>query len=248
MSTVLVTADGAVTTIRIDRTAKKNALDTATYEGLTAALRATAADDACRAVVLTGGPEIFTAGNDLADFARASAGGGGGPSAAADFLRVLIEYPKPLVAGVAGWAVGIGTTMLLHCDLVYAAPSARFRVPFVDLGLCAEAASSVLLPLTIGRRAAAEMLYLGDELSAARAADLGLINEVVEDPLARATQVAAALATKPPNALRTTKELVRRVTRAQVTDALGAELEAFAAQLASTEARDAVLAMLAKRR
>jgi enoyl-CoA hydratase/carnithine racemase len=243
--TVLVTTAAGVTTIRIDRAAKKNALDGDTYRGLADAFTAAAADDACRAIVLTGGPDVFTAGNDLADFARVSAGGGG--LSAGDFLRALVEQPKPIVAAVAGWAVGIGTTMLLHCDFVYAAPSAQFKTPFVDLGLCPEAASSVLLPATIGRRAAAEMLLLGATVDAARAVELGLVTAVVDDPLASAAAVAAELATKPPIALRKTKELVRRVHRSDITDALAAEQDAFLGALRGDEARNAVMAMLAKR-
>jgi len=246
MSTVLVTTDAGVTTIRIDRLAKKNALDGATYRGLADAFAGAAADPAGRAIVLTGGPDVFTAGNDLADFARVSAGEGG--LDAIEFLRALIDCPLPIVAAVSGWAVGIGTTMLLHCDLVYASPSARFRTPFVELGLCPEAASSLLLPSTIGARAAIEMLYLGTELDAARAVALGLVTSIVEDPLAHASSVAARLAALPPGALRATKSLVRRPSRAALDAALAAEQEAFLAQLRSDEARTAVLAMLSRRR
>ena len=242
--TVKISSAAGVTTMRIDRPEKRNALDAATYGGLAGGLAAARADDACRAIVLTGGPEVFTAGNDLADFLRAREGG---QLAAGDFLRGLVECEKPIVAAVAGWAVGIGTTLLLHCDFVYAAPSARFRTPFVELGLCPEAGSSVLLPAAIGTRRAAEMLELGVEVDAARAREWGLITDVVDDPLARAAEVAAVLASRPPGAMRRTKELLRRVDRAAIVDAMVKEGEAFVSQLGSNEARDALTAMLARR-
>ena len=244
--TVRITADAGVTTLLIDRPDKKNALDGATYQALAAGLAAAVADDACRAIVITGGPTVFTAGNDLVDFARVAASGGGS-LAAGDFLRTLVECDKPLVAAVAGWAVGIGTTMLLHCDFVYAAPTARFKTPFVELGLCPEAGSSVLLPAAIGPRHAAEMLLLGADVDAARAAAWGLVSEVVDDPIARANEVAATLASRPPGAMRVSKGLVARVGRAAVEEAMRAELDAFAARLQSAEARAAVMAVLAKR-
>jgi enoyl-CoA hydratase/carnithine racemase len=245
MSTVKTSSDGGTTTIRIDRPAKKNALDAATYGGLAAAFAAAGADDGCRAIVLTGGPDVFSAGNDLADFIRLR--DSTEEISVGEFLRGLAECEKPIVAAVAGWAVGIGTTMLLHCDFVYAAPGARFRTPFVDLGLCPEAGSSVLLPAAIGPRHAAEMVYLGREVDAATAAAWGLITEVVADPLARAAEVAAALAAKPPNALRRSKALLGRASRAVVADAMRAEIDAFVTQLRSDEAREAVMAMLARR-
>jgi len=243
--TVQIGSEGAVTTIRIDRPAKKNALDGATYRGLAAAIAGARADGGCRAIVLTGGPDHFTAGNDLGDFLRVR--DGGGDLSALDFLQGLADCEKPVVAAVAGWAVGIGTTLLLHCDLVIAAPSARFKTPFVDLGLCPEAGSSVLLPAAIGTRHAVEMLYLGVEVDAATAAAWGLVNEVAADPLARAAELAAALAAKPPGALARTKQLVRRADKARVADAMAAERDAFVTQLGSDEARDAVMAMLARR-
>jgi enoyl-CoA hydratase/carnithine racemase len=243
--TVKISSDRGTTTIRIDRAAKKNALDMATYRGLAAGLAAARADDGCRAIVLTGGPEVFTAGNDLADFMAVRESGG--EMSAGDFLRGIAECEKPIVAAVAGWAVGIGTTMLLHCDFVYAAPSARFKTPFVDLGLCPEAGSSVLLPAAIGPRHAAEMLYLGVEVDAARAREWGLISDIDADPLARAATVAAELAAKPPGALRKTKALMRRAGKALLAETMAAELDAFVTQLRSDEARQAVMAMLARR-
>jgi enoyl-CoA hydratase/carnithine racemase len=263
--TVRVITEGAVRQLRIDRPLKKNALDQATYDALASGLRSALDDDAIRVIVLTGGPEVFTAGNDLADFARiatARAGAGtatkesGAPEASAPidgrlpasaFLETLVAAPKPVVAAVAGWAVGIGTTLLLHCDFVFAAPSARFKTPFVDLGLCPEAGSSVLLPAAIGPRRAAEMLYLGAEVDAERALAWGLVHEVVADPIARAMERAAELAAKPPQALRVAKELVRKPVRAAMVQAMYDERDAFEERLTSQEAKEAVLRQLAGR-
>jgi enoyl-CoA hydratase/carnithine racemase len=244
--TVRISTENAVTTLRIDRPLKKNALDGATYRGLADGLTAALADDAVRAIVIGGSDEVFTAGNDLGDFVKVREGGAG--LAAGTFLEALVDAKKPIVAAVSGWAVGIGTTMLLHCDFVYAAPSARFRTPFVDLGLCPEAASTVLLPAAIGTRHAVEMLYLGAEVDAVRAAAWGLITEVVPDPMARAQEVAAQLASRPPGALQKTKELLRRPLRAAVAEALVAERDAFVERLHSREAMEAVMAMMARRK
>lgn len=244
-ATVRVTTEAGVMTILIDRPAKKNALDGATYRAMTEALVAATGDAAVRVVVVTGGRDIFTSGNDLGDFARIRAGGG--DLAAMDFLRALAACPRPVVAAVAGWAVGIGTTMLLHCDFVYAAPSARFKTPFVDLGLCPEAGSTLLLPAVIGSRHAAELLMLGAEVDAAAARSWGLVNEVVEDPVARAAEVAATLARRAPGALRATKALLRRVSAAAVEATMAAEAEAFLERLRSEEAVEAASAMVMRR-
>jgi enoyl-CoA hydratase/carnithine racemase len=244
--TVRIATDHAVTTLRIDRPLKKNALDGATYRGLADGLAAALADDAVHAIVIGGSDEVFTSGNDLGDFVKVREGGAG--LAAGTFLEALVDAKKPILAAVWGWAVGIGTTMLLHCDFVYAAPNARFRTPFVDLGLCPEAASTVLLPAAIGARHAVEMLYLGTEVDAARAAAWGLVTEVVADPMARAMEVALQLAAKPPGALQKTKELLRRPLRAAVAEALVAERDAFLERLQSREALEAVMAMMSKRK
>jgi enoyl-CoA hydratase/carnithine racemase len=244
-STVVTTHAAGVTTLRIDRPLKKNALDGATYRALTDGVAAAAADPTVRALVITGGPEVFTSGNDLADFARIRAGAG--DLAAMDFLRALIACAKPIVAAVAGWAVGIGTTLLLHCDFVYAAPSARFRTPFVDLGLCPEAASTVLLPRLIGPRHAAELLLLGVTVDAPAAVAWGLVNEVVDDPQARAAEIGALLAARAPGAIRTTRALLRRVTAVEVDAALAAEQVAFVERLHSGEAVEAATALMTRR-
>lgn len=245
-SNITITSERGVTTLLLDRAEKRNALDGAMYRDLATALAAAAANPTTRVVVLTGGPSVFTAGNDLGDFVRIRQSGG--DLAALDFLRELSGFPKPIVAAVAGWAVGIGVTMLLHCDFVYAAPSARFRTPFVDLGLCPEAASSVLLPATIGPRHANEMLVLGAEVDAARARDWGLVTDVVEDVVGHAARIAEQLAARAPGAVRTTKALIRRASRALIAETMAAEGEAFLARLHSEEAVEAVTATLGKRK
>jgi len=243
------TAD-RITTIRFDRPDKKNAITIDMYAAFGAALTAASSDPAIRAVVITGSRECFTSGNDLGDFLRVAQGGSGGagePTGALSFLHILASFDKPLIAGVAGVAIGIGTTMLLHCDLVYAAPNARFKVPFVDLGLVPEAGSSVLLPALIGPRRAAQMLLLGEQLDAPTALDWGLINGVVDDPEAAAHTAARRLAASAPGALRLTKGLTRRVHRDAVLEAMRIEGEAFAERLRSPEAMEAFQAFMARR-
>jgi enoyl-CoA hydratase/carnithine racemase len=235
-----------VTTIRFDRPDKKNAITLEMYGALVGALEAAAADPAVRAVVLAGSRDCFTAGNDVGDFMRV-AQGGGDATGGVSFLRTLVAFDKPLVAAVAGVAVGIGTTMLLHCDLVYAAPSARFKTPFVDLALVPEAGSSILLPALVGARRAAQLLLLGEQLDAQVALDWGLINGVTDDPDAAAAAAARKFAACAPGALRATKALTRRATREAVLEAMRIEGEAFAERLRSPEAMEAFQAFMARR-
>src|SRR5215470_17786098 len=242
---VRVTTADRVTTIRFDRPDKKNAITLEMYAALSDALDAATADPAVRAVVLAGARDCFTAGNDLGDFVRAAQGGD--TASGARFLHTLAGFDKPLIGAVAGVAIGIGTTMLLHCDLVYAAPTARFRTPFVDLALVPEAGSSILLPALVGARRAAQLLLLGDQLDAQTALAWGLINAVVDDPDAAAATAAGKLATLPPGSLRATKALTRRASRDAVAETMGVELEAFAERLRSPEAMEAFQAFLARR-
>jgi len=243
---VHVTTAEHVTTIRLDRPDKKNAITLDMYAAMADALAAAAADPAVRAVVLAGAPDCFTAGNDLGDFVRA-AQGGGDAARALGFLRNLAAFDKPLVAAVAGVAIGIGTTMLLHCDLVYAAPSARFKTPFVDLALVPEAGSSLLLPALVGARRAAQLLLLGEQLDAPTALAWGLVNAVVDDADAAAAAAARKLAACAPGALRATKALTRRASRDAVLEAMRVEGEAFTERLRSPEAMEAFQAFLARR-
>lgn len=235
----------AVLCLTLSRPEKKNALTRAMYAALADALDHSAADASVRAVVLTGSEGSFTAGNDLGDFLMDPPTGAGSP--VFRFLRAVSTFPKPLLAAVDGPAVGIGTTVLLHCDLAYASPTARFRLPFVDLGLVPEAASSLLLPLAAGPKRAADLLLLGEAFSAEEACVAGLLNEVTPDPLARALERASALAAKPPAALRHTKALLRRGQAAAVQETIAHEGAQFVESLASPEAHEALTAFLEKR-
>lgn len=242
---VRVSADGAVRRLTLARPDKKNALTGAMYTALAEALASAASDEAVRAVVLHGEGGAFTAGNDLGDFLMDPPTGEDSPVFA--FLRAVSTFPKPLVAAVEGAAVGIGTTVLLHCDLVYAAPSARFRLPFADLGLTPEAASSLLLPLAVGPRRASAWLLLGEPFGADEALAAGLVNEVVDDPLARALDRGEALAAKPPEAVQATKALLKRATAAAVAETLRHEGAVFVERLASAEAQAAFAAFFERR-
>ena len=242
---ITVTTSDRVTTLRFDRPEKKNALTVAMYEQLTDALVAAASDAAVHAVVLAGSSDCFTSGNDIADFARANQGGLS--TAPLDFLRALATFEKPVLAAVAGVAIGVGTTLLLHCDVVIVAPTARFKTPFVALGLVPEAASSLLLPRLIGERRAAQLLLLGEQIDATTALAWGLVNEISEDPLAAALVKAKTLAACAPSALRATKSLIRRATRESVLETMAVEGETFSKQLRSPEAMEAFQAFIARR-
>lgn len=238
------TAD-RITTIRFARPDKKHALTLAMYVALRQALEAAEADATVRAIVITGGRDCFTAGNDLGDFARV--GQGGDMTAPLDFLRALASCAKPVVAAVNGVAIGIGTTLLLHCDLVYAGPTARFKTPFVDLGLVPEAASSLLLPQLVGARRAAQLLLLGEQLDAPTALAWGLVNAVVDDADAAAQAAARQLASRAPAALRQSKALLKRAGREAIVETMRVEGEAFGERLRSPEAMEAIQAFMMRR-
>lgn len=242
---VSATRHDRVLSLVLDRPAKKNALTRAMYAALADALEEAATDPGIRAVVLSGAQGVFTGGNDLGDFMMDPPTGPDSPTFR--FLRAAAGFPKPLIAAVAGPAIGIGTTILLHCDLAYAAPDARFKMPFVDLGLVPEAASSLLLPRIVGTARAAELLLFGEAFSAETAREVGLVNEVVEDPLARALERAATLAAKPPQAIRQSKALIRRETADAVGETMAHEGALFVERLASPEAQEAFTAFFEKR-
>lgn len=245
---ILVESQSRVLTIRINRPEKKNALTQAMYSAMTAALRQGEADSSVRAILLTGTDGCFTAGNDLADFA--SVAPGGRPSVAIEFLHTLAATQKPVVAAVNGLAIGIGATLLLHCDLVYAAATARFQFPFVNLGLCPEAASSLILPSLVGHRRAAELLYFGEPFGAEAARDFGIVNQVFPDAelLSAATARALQLAEKPPAALRATKALLKGHSKAVINEAMAQEMQHFAVLLQGPEAKEAMAAFLERRK
>ncbi len=241
-----IVEDGGILELRINRPERKNALNLAMYQTMAEALSEAPARGV-RAVVLCGEGECFTSGNDLADFANASL-------LIADdnpikqFIYAMIDCPIPIVVAVHGVAVGIGTTLLLHSDLVYAAPDARFRLPFANLGLCPEFASSYLLPRIAGRVKAAEWLLLGEFFSAEDARSAGLINAIDDDPYALARAQAVKLAQQAPGALREAKALMRDHPPREVLDAvLQKEFEAFSQRLSGPEFAEAVAAFFEKR-
>ncbi|MBI1264960.1 MAG: enoyl-CoA hydratase [Alphaproteobacteria bacterium] len=241
-------ADG-VRTIRFNRAAKKNAITRAMYAAMAQALDAASADPRLRVVVIAGSGGVFTAGNDLIDFMEAPPHIGGAEAPPVEqFMRALIACQKPVIAAVDGLAIGIGVTLLLHCDLAYASDRAVFRTPFVDLALVPEFGSSVLLPGLAGRAVAGELLLLGESWSAARAERYGLVNAVYA-PGALETEVMArarTLAAKAPGALSRSKALI---TAGQDTlmEVIRAEGAVFASQLASPEFQEAVTAFLERR-
>ena len=240
--------EGGVLTLRLDRPEKKNALTRGMYDTLAAALRAAAESPAVRVVLVAGGAD-FTAGNDIGDFATA-AEGTPRVAAAFDFLEVLAAFPKPLVAAVRGVAIGIGTTLLLHCDASVAAREARLQMPFARLGVVPEAGSSLLLARAVGQARASWLLLSGEAIGGAEAAAAGLVTRAVEDAEVEATAaaLAAALAALPPGAVAESKRLLRAPLRAALAEAMAAEREAFAARLRTPEAQAIFAAFLAKSR
>jgi len=229
--------------VTIDRPERRNALDRATYASLAAAFDAAGADATVRAVVLTGAGGCFTAGNDLKDFQDVEAGG---DSPGLIFLKALRGCPKPVVAAVEGHAVGIGTTLLLHCDLAYAGDGARFRLPFTALGLSPEGASSYLLPLVAGTKRAADLLMLGERFGAPEAVAAGLVNAAVPAGTALETALgrASALAALPPASIVATKQALRRGQDETVARTLAEEAEVFHALRRGPEAQAAFAAFL----
>jgi enoyl-CoA hydratase/carnithine racemase len=242
---ILTIRSGRVLELRLNRPEKKNAITAAMYAALAEALRSAANDTEVRVVTILGSGGTFTSGNDLKDFQQT-------PPLDLDqpvfhFLEAISTFPKILVAGVEGAAVGVGTTMLLHCDLVLAGPSAIFSLPFVDLGLVPEAASSLLLPDLIGRHRAAKHLILGDPFDAEAALGYGLVTDIVGSDLeARLRSVAERIAAKPPEAVQLTKRLLRangEAVRARIEE----EGKLFARRLTSAEATEAFAAFFEKR-
>lgn len=232
--------------VELDRPAKRNALTGAMYAAMADALAAAEADDAIRAVIFSGAGTDFCAGNDLADFLAAPADDPDKP--VFRFIRALANATKILIAAVQGRAIGIGTTMLLHCDFVLAEPDAELQMPFVDLALVPEAGSSLLVPNLVGQRRAAELLLLGERIGAERALQLGLINRIVPvgQALIEARALAARLSDKPAGALLATKRLMKGSSH-DVLDRIDAENKAFVVQLQRPEFRKRVEAFFAAR-
>ncbi|HEX5792249.1 MAG TPA: enoyl-CoA hydratase [Rheinheimera sp.] len=227
MSDIMLQLQDGVLHLRLNRPAKKNALSQQMYRELNLALQQAALDDSIRVVLLQGTDDCFSAGNDLQDFLAAGELNRQHPTV--QFLYQLAQFPKPVVAAVAGLAIGIGTTALLHCDLVYAADTARFQLPFTQLGLCPEAGSSLLLPRLLGYQRAAQYLLLGEAFGAAEALQMGLVNQLVADTelTALALQNARQLAALPADAVQSSKALLKAALLSQVNDTINAELVQF---------------------
>ena len=249
---ILVHTEAGVRTITLNRVEKKNSITQAMYAAMAAALTSAVDDADVRVVVLQGDATVFSAGNDIGDFLARQSGNDGLPqqSPVFQFLHALADFPKPLIAAVAGPAVGIGTTMLLHCDLVYAGDNAAFSMPFVNLGLCPEAASSLLLPRLMGYQRAAEALLLGEPFMAEAALEVGLVNRVVPPTEVNgvAQAQAAKLAAKPLSALVETKRLMKGGQRYEVKAKMAEEGQSFGSMLTQPAAREAFTAFMEKRK
>ena len=248
MSDIVTENSDGILRVQLNRPAKKNAMTSAMYITLADLLNAAAKDDQIRIVLWHAAGDSFSAGNDVADFLKNPPGPGESPQAR--LIAALIDFDKPLVAAVQGAAIGGGTTMLTHCDFVYAGEGAKFQMPFVNLALVPEFGSSYAIPARIGYLRAAELILLGLPFDAARAAELGLVTRVVPDEklLATATETAQKLAGKPAVALRACKKLMKATFRDQLGQAAKRENEEFSAQVRSADAKEAFTAFLEKRR
>jgi enoyl-CoA hydratase/carnithine racemase len=248
MEEIITEHSGSILRVELNRPAKKNAMTSSMYVTLAGIFNDAAKDERTRVVLWHGAGDSFCAGNDVEDFLKNPPGPGESPQA--QLMRAFIDFDKPLVAAVQGAAIGGGTTMLTHCDFVYAGESAKFQMPFVNLALVPEFGSSFSIPARFGHVRAAELILLGLPFDARRAADLGLVTQVVSDQnlLATATDTARKLAAKPAGALQASKRLMKRPFCEQIRAATKAENEEFSAQVRSQEAKDALGAFLAKRR
>lgn len=237
-----------VATIEIARPQKKNALTIDMYAAMADALQAGRDDPAVRAILITGQPGIFSSGNDLEDFMQRPRMGPDSPIVR--FMQALAGCDKTVVAAVTGAAIGIGVTMLLHCDLVYVSDEARLAMPFVSLGLVPEFASTLVVPRLVGHAKAAEKLLLGDPFTAEEAVEMGIANAVLPagEVASHARRVAERFNALPPGAVRDTKRLLRRAGRDEIAQAIDAEVEIFGARLSGPEAREAFSAFFQKRR
>ena len=245
---ILSSKAGGICRIEFNRPDKKNAITATMYQLMADALKDAESDSAVRAILIAGKPDIFTAGNDLEDFMRNPPVGDDAP--VIRFMMTLSHATKPVIAAVAGAAVGIGTTMLAHCDLVYAADNAKFSLPFTPLGLCPEFGSSLLLPQMLGHQRASEKFMLGEAFSAQEAHDIGFVSKVVPlDQFDAFVQAQAAkLVALPASSLRVTKRLMRGNQAAEVDAKIREELTHFIAMLGAPEAKEAFAAFFEKRK
>jgi enoyl-CoA hydratase/carnithine racemase len=248
MSDIITERSENILRIQLNRPERKNAMTLAMYNTMADLLNEAAKDDQIRVVLWHGAGDSFSAGNDIQDFLKNPPGAGESPQAR--LIEALINFDKPIVVAVQGAAIGGGTTMLTHCDFVFAAESAKFQIPFINLAVVPEFGSSYTVPARIGYIRAAELILLGLPFNASRAAELGLVTRVLadEDFLATATQTARDLAKKPPAALQACKRLMRSSTRDQLERAVKLENEEFSARVRSAEAREAFTAFIEKRK
>jgi enoyl-CoA hydratase/carnithine racemase len=246
---VLVTDDGPVRTVRMNRPDKKNALTLAMYDAMTAGIESAVKNPALRCILIAGAPTVFCAGNDIGDFVKMTGEGGGLGAPIIRFLHALARCEKPLVAAVQGNAVGVGTTMLMHCDYVVASHEARFSTPFVSLGLVPEAASSMIAPRLMGHARAFSLLVMGQPLDADDAQAAGLINAAVSPGAveAEAMEAANAIAALPPQAVAASRRLMRG-TVDEIVKRIDAEAEQFKVRLQSAEARAAFETFMTRKR
>lgn len=246
---LLIDRSDAVLTLSMHRPDKKNALTRDMYSAMAEAINAAQTDDSLRAVVIQGDEHCFTSGNDVADFINVPPAGPNSP--VYEFLKAICHAAKPLIAAVNGPAVGVGTTLLLHCDLVYVAEDAKLKMPFVNLGLCPEAGSSFLLPRLLGHLRAAELLLLGETISGQRAADIGLANHALPAgaPVHAAARAAALrIAELPPGSISLSKQLLKQGVAQVAEEVMDREGEHFARLLKGAEAKEALSAFIQKRK
>ena len=248
MADIVTEHAGSILRIQLNRPTKRNAMTSAMYVALSDILKKATKDERTRVALWHGAGDSFCAGNDIEDFLKNPPGPGESPQA--QLMNALIDFDKPLIAAVQGAAIGGGTTMLLHCDFVYAGESAKFQMPFINLALVPEFGSSSIVPARIGHLCAAELILLGSPYDAKRAAELGLVTQIVpdQDLLSIATATAQKLAAKPAGALQASKRLIKPPFRQQIAAAMKAENEEFSAQVRSADAKEALTAFLEKRK
>jgi enoyl-CoA hydratase/carnithine racemase len=247
MSDIITERSANVLRIQLNRPEKKNAMTSGMYLTLANLFDSAAEDDQIKVVLWHGAGDSFCAGNDIEDFVKNPPGPGESPQAS--LMDSFLNFEKPIVVAVQGMVIGGGTTMLTHCDFVFAGESAKFQMPFVNLGVVPEFGSTCSLPARMGYIRAAELILLAQPFNASRAAELGLVTQVIPDEtlLATASETAQKLAQKPAGALQASKRLMKWSTRQPVEDAIRAENEEFASRVRSAEARDAMKAFLERR-
>jgi enoyl-CoA hydratase/carnithine racemase len=247
MNEIITERSEGILRVELNRPKKRNAMTSSMYVTLADVFNEAAKDERTRVVLWHGAGDSFCAGNDLEDFLKNPPGPGESPQAR--LMNALVDFDKPLIAAVQGAAIGGGTTMLTHCDFVYAGESAKFQMPFVNLAVVPEFGSSCSVPARVGHIRAAELILLGLPFDAKRAADLGFVTQVVSDQklLATATETARKLASKPAGALQASKRLMKQPFREQIKAAMKAENEEFSTQVRSQDAKEALRAFLEKR-